>query len=212
VSTKNLTKITLSLFLSYKTAIPLLSITICVNFRTKRLPCFHLMFAQNSFGGLDGETVNEQSPVTDTPRAKKLINAEAACLKEGGVVLRLAGLYTLERGAHNYWLTSGKDVDGRADGIINLLHYDDAAGACLNSLKEATKKSAVYLISDGNPLTREQICLSARKSALYSDKVMPAFLGTDKDAMGKVYDGSWSNEALNWKPRYISFDSFMEQH
>mmetsp|Transcript_18857 Transcript_18857/g.27883 ORF Transcript_18857/g.27883 Transcript_18857/m.27883 type:complete len:171 (+) Transcript_18857:604-1116(+) len=170
------------------------------------------MFAQNSFGGLDGETVNEQSPVTDTPRAKKLINAEAACLKEGGVVLRLAGLYTLERGAHNYWLTSGKDVDGRADGIINLLHYDDAAGACLNSLKEATKKSAVYLISDGNPLTREQICLSARKSALYSDKVMPAFLGTDKDAMGKVYDGSWSNEALNWKPRYISFDSFMEQH
>lgn len=168
--------------------------------------------AGSVFGGLDGETVNEKSPVTDTPRAKKLLDAEAACLEQGGVVLRLAGLYTLERGAHNYWLTSGKDVAGRADGIINLLHYDDAAGACLSALKETTKKSSVYLISDGNPLTREQICISARKSASYSDTVMPAFVGTDKDPKGKVYDGSWSNESLNWKPRYISFDSFMEQN
>lgn len=164
-----------------------------------------------SFGGQDGEVVNEESPVVDTPRALKLLQAEAACLEQGGLVLRLAGLYTLDRGAHNYWLTSGKDVVGRADGIINLLHYDDAAGACLKALKEETEKSSIYLISDGNPLTREQICISAQKSALYSDKTIPNFLGTNKDPKGKVYDGSWSNKSLNWKPKYFSFDSFMNQ-
>eukprot|EP00548_Thalassiothrix_antarctica_P018878 CAMPEP_0194185398 /NCGR_PEP_ID=MMETSP0154-20130528/42529_1 /TAXON_ID=1049557 /ORGANISM="Thalassiothrix antarctica, Strain L6-D1" /LENGTH=106 /DNA_ID=CAMNT_0038903713 /DNA_START=6 /DNA_END=323 /DNA_ORIENTATION=- len=101
--------------------------------------------AGSVYGGFDGETVNEKSPVTsDAPRAKRLLAAEAAC---PGIVLRLAGLYTLERGAHNYWL--GKDeVAGREDGLINLLHYDDAAGACMAALLKQRNKdeSNIYLI------------------------------------------------------------------
>jgi len=167
--------------------------------------------AGSVYGGLDGEIVNEKSPLTDTDRAKRLLEAEAACLEQGGVVLRLAGLYTLERGAHNYWLTSGKDVAGREDGIINLLHYDDAAGACAMALtqKKTTKEGVIYLISDGHPLTRRQICESAQQATHYADQKIPKFLGTDKDSKGKVYDGSWSNRALNWTPKYSSFDSFM---
>jgi hypothetical protein len=74
----------------------------------------------------NGGTVTESSPTCDpekNPRAARLIRAEEACLKHGGCCLRLAGLYSLERGAHNYWLTSGKDVTGRPDGIINLKRY-----------------------------------------------------------------------------------------
>lgn len=126
-------------------------------------------------------------------------------------MLRLAGLYTLQRGAHNYWLESGNDVRGREDGWINLLHYDDAAGACLAALQTPSKDIAgkVFLISDGNPTTRKGICESALKAAMYSNKEMPKFLGGSSDSMGKIYDGNKSNAALNWKPRYSSFDDFM---
>ena len=93
----------------------------------------HFSLLENSYGfGENSQIVNEQSPVADpetNPRSAKLIYAEEAVRKHGGACLRLAGLYNLDRGAHNFWLTSGKDVAGREDGIINLLHYDDAAGA-----------------------------------------------------------------------------------
>lgn len=163
------------------------------------------------FGGNDGEIVTETSPLTDTPRAMRLIQAENAARSEGGAVLRLAGLYLLERGAHNYWLQSGKDVDGRADGVVNLLHYDDAAGACMAAL-QAFVGDGTFLVSDGSPLTRKEICEVATKARMYSGKSMPKFLGTDADPKGKVYNGSWTNQVLKWEPRYASFDAFMTEH
>jgi nucleoside-diphosphate-sugar epimerase len=174
---------------------------------------FTLPFAQlnyHSFEADDGEMVDEYSKVADTPRAQRLIQAEEACLQPGGAVLRLAGLYTLERGAHNFWLTSGKDVAGRADGIINLLHYDDAAGACMAAIHVCAPQG-IYLISDGNPLTRKEICESAFKSKMYQGLELPKFLGTETDPRGKIYNGSRTNQALKWKPRYSSFDEFMSQ-
>jgi nucleoside-diphosphate-sugar epimerase len=161
-----------------------------------------------SYGGDDGETVDETSPLTDTPRAQRLIDAEKFTHDNGGAVLRLAGLYLLERGAHNFWLMSGKDVSGRADGIINLLHYDDAAGACMAALKVGAG-DGIYLVSDGNPLSREGICAAALKHPMYDGKSMPKFLGAETDSKGKIYDGSWSNEKLKWQPRYSSFEGFM---
>lgn len=127
------------------------------------------VFVFTSSGGIYGPgestmvVVNEDSPLPDpegNARSARLINAEKAVIKHGGACLRLAGLYTMERGAHNFWLTSGKDVSGREDGVINLLHYDDAAGAALAAiLAGATVVSGkTFLISDGNPLTRRQIC------------------------------------------------------
>jgi nucleoside-diphosphate-sugar epimerase len=161
----------------------------------------------------DGGIVNESSPICDpeeNPRAARLIRAEDACLKHGGCCLRLAGLYSLERGAHNYWLTSGKVVAGRPDGIINLLHYDDAAGACLAALNAGEDvKGNVFLVSDGNPTTRQGICESATKAKVYLDATLPSFLGKESDSKGKVYDGSVTNAALKWKPRHASFDEYM---
>lgn len=178
-------------------------------------------FVFTSSGGIygqgdDGATVTEDTPVADVeqnPRVAKLVNAERVCREGGGCVLRLAGLYTLERGAHNYWLESGNDVRGRADGWINLLHYDDAAGACLAALSSTLSMAGnVCLVSDGHPTTRKGICESARKATMYSQKPMPTFLGGPNDSLGKIYDGTKTNAALNWKPRYSSFDTFMMSH
>ena len=170
------------------------------------------------YEGLDGETVDESSPTLDpkeNPRQGRLIYAEREAIALGGCVLRLAGLYTLERGAHNYWLERCQEsgIQGREDGIVNLLHYDDAALACLHALKVGpdVNSKQIYLISDGNPTTRGGICRSAVKNERYVGFEVPSFLGKEGDLRGKVYDGSKSNEALQWKPMYPSFDEFMSK-
>lgn len=129
--------------------------------------------------------------------------------------MRLAGLYTLERGAHSFWLKSGKEIQGREDGIINLLHYDDAAGACLAAIKVGPSVTAnkIFLVSDGHPTTRRGIVDSALKSALYTGMATPTFAEGQSEGgtMGKVYDGSITNQALKWMPKYPSFDDFMSK-
>ncbi len=167
------------------------------------------------YEGIDGEIVNEESATIDpekNPRQGRIVYAEKEAIESGGCVLRLAGLYTLERGAHNYWLEKCPDgVAGREDGIVNLLHYDDAASACVAALKigAAATSKQTFLISDGNPTTRKGICESALKSKRYREFLMPTFLGPADGLKGKVYDGSKSNGALKWKPTYNSFDDFM---
>jgi len=171
------------------------------------------------YEGLDGEIVTESSSTIDpvaNPRQGRMIYAEQQVIKLGGCALRLAGLYTLERGAHNYWLEkcSESGIQGREDGIVNLLHYDDAASAVLAALNVGhdVNSKQTYLISDGHPTTRRGICESALKHERYSTRYtkVPPFLGKAEDGLlGKIYDGSKSNQELNWRPTYSSFDEFM---
>ncbi len=66
-------------------------------------------------------------------RSERLLAAEKAVLAAGGCVVRLAGLYLEGRGAHNYWLTQ-EAVAQRPDGLINQIHYRDAANAAVAAL------------------------------------------------------------------------------
>lgn len=188
------------------------------------------VFVFTSSGGIygpgNGETINETTeiPKPTNPRTQRLVEAELNTMAAGGCILRLAGLYTLERGAHSYWIEkSGGVVKGSKDGIINLLHYDDAAGACLAALNKRNNggnnggddsdvesvRMKTFLISDGHPTTRIGICESALKSKRFDGGKMPTFGKEDSAGKGKIYDGSWSNEFLAWEPRYKSFDEFM---
>lgn len=198
-------------------------------------------FVFTSSGGIygsGGDNVDTSPIVTEssllsstaTPRIERLIQAENEVVKQkGGSVLRLAGLYLLNRGAHNYWLgdtaeLAKTEIQGRGDSVVNLLHYDDAAGSVVAALKrtiqissndeselEDAKSGKVFLVSDGHPLTRLQICESSLKDKRYADRTIPKFLGSkdNGDPIGKVYDGSYTNKYLNWKPKYESFDKFM---
>lgn len=175
------------------------------------------MYFTHRYGPGNGETVSETStiPNASSPRTQRLVEAELNTIAAGGCVLRLAGLYSLERGAHNYWLEkAGGHINGSKDGIINLLHYDDAAGSCVAALKADVEQTRgkTFLISDGNPTTRFGICESALKSKRYADREMPTFGEEDVrgKGKGKIYDGNWSNEILSWKPTYSSFDEFMQ--
>ena len=201
-------------------------------------------------GSSSGSNSNAKSSSTNSssndgsknnPRALRMLHAENAVLSMGGCALRLAGLYSLDRGAHNYWLekfggsssssssTNNDDnnnyeipgtVPSRGDGIINLLHYEDAASAVISALMVGPNVNSrrVFLISDGHPLTRKQICTNARQHVRYDGFGMPLFIDDDDVVVkttdggvgkGKVYDGRKSNDALQWKPKYPSFDEFM---
>ena len=144
---------------------------------------------------------------------ERFVNAEKIVTDAGGCALRLAGLYLLQRGAHSFYFSTDKPIQGNPDGLVNLLHYDDAASSCLAALKAGPSvcRGQTFLISDGQPQTRKQICESTLKSAAYRGRPMPTFASEpDPSQPGKRYDGSFSNQALQWKPTYESFDKFME--
>jgi nucleoside-diphosphate-sugar epimerase len=163
-------------------------------------------------------TVTETTPITDTtPRTERLLQAEKFCLEAGGCALRLAGLYLLERGAHSFYMksTPEKPIQGNPSGLVNLLHYDDAAGACLAALLAGPGvcRNQIFLICDGALQTRQQICESTLQSAAYRDCTMPTFASEPDPANpGKQLDGTFSNQALQWSPRYKSFDEFMKDN
>lgn len=83
--------------------------------------------------------------------------------RRGGSVVRLAGLYSARRGAHAVWLLSSEQRAARShdkqpatthrqanacpatepitlnkDGVINLIHYEDAANLCVSILDAST--------------------------------------------------------------------------
>ena len=70
-------------------------------------------------------------------RQQGILWAEKAILNHpGGIVFRLGGLYTLKRGAHNNWLSGETSKSNSSpNGLINLIHYDDAAKAIITALK-----------------------------------------------------------------------------
>ena len=157
--------------------------------------------------------VNETSPtlsVEESPRAARLLLAEDVCRENGGTVCRLGGLYTLDRGAHNFFMNKG-EIARNSEGMLNLLHYDDAAGACLAALKTGSSiRKKTFLISDGSPVTRLGMCESCLLSKKYAGMPLPKFTGEEGDGgIGKMFDGRLSNHVLQWKPRYPSFETFM---
>ena len=154
-----------------------------------------------------GGVVTENSPLTNTPRTAPLLAAELKVLQAGGTVVRLAGLYLEDRGAHNYWLNQ-VEVKQRPDGIINLLHYRDAAGAAVAALLRGSAEQTL-LAADDQPLTREAICREACRAPRFQGRVMPRFTGTD-GGIGKRVDCRATRDAIGWKPRYATFGKFVD--
>lgn len=164
------------------------------------------------YAGKDGEECDESTPefaIGENPRADRLLQAEAAVLEAGGCVVRLSGLYHATRGAHMYFLKSPELKSG-AEGLVNLVHYEDAASAVaaalVAQLKGATEGGEVFLATDGVPISRRdmvQACLDSGKF----EGAMPAFAAED-DSLGKRVSNPRTRERLGWEPAYASFAEF----
>eukprot|EP00177_Eucheuma_denticulatum_P000787 GFKZ01001425.1.p1 GENE.GFKZ01001425.1~~GFKZ01001425.1.p1 ORF type:complete len:362 (+),score=53.67 GFKZ01001425.1:122-1087(+) len=162
--------------------------------------------------------ITERTPVVSGGRPGLLAEAERVVLRKGeGIVVRLAGLYTLQRGAHSYWLRTGK-VGGGEDGLLNLVWYGDAASAVVRALeggdsvkRRESEEGRVYLVSAERPITRKEVCEVAMRHPMYADKQMPDFVLGQKERVDRVYDNSWTRTVLSWSPKFESFVDFMEE-
>lgn len=169
--------------------------------------CFVFTSSAGVCAEQNGGTVTETSPVGSGPRSERLLAAEKAVLAAGGCVVRLAGLYLEARGAHNYWLTQ-EEVAQRPDGLINQVHYRDAANSAVAALLRGSAGN-VYLAADDKPLTREQICIEARRAPRFAGRQVPKFTGSD-GGIGKIVDSSSTRAAIDWQPKYKTFGAFID--
>ena len=173
------------------------------------------VYAENA-----GGVINEDSETTSaSERSKALLSAEKNVEKFGGITIRFGGLYTKTRGAHNFWLgDTAKEFTSSPNGLINLIHYDDAAKCTIkgllkcSNLKADTSKKLLFLASDGVPISRENICKAALQCPAYKEKCMPTFSGDKTLIDGKKYDTSHVRKELGWKPVFMSFEDFMSNH
>ncbi|KAJ1409776.1 hypothetical protein B484DRAFT_336557 [Ochromonadaceae sp. CCMP2298] len=166
------------------------------------------------YGPSDGNTVTEAFRVdTRSSRSTMLLTAEESIMSRGGNVIRLAGLYTKDRGPHTFWMKKsgrGETIDSNADGLVNMLHYEDAAAATLAVALSTGFSKKIFLACDNEVTTREEICESAVASGLFPGSPMPAF-ASESGAPGKICDCSVSRGLLNWQPVYTSFRVYMRR-
>jgi nucleoside-diphosphate-sugar epimerase len=180
-----------------------------LNYWDKDAPGARFVFTSSAgvYAEDGGGVVTEASPVGSGPRSERLLAAEKAVLAAGGCVVRLAGLYLEDRGAHNYWLMQD-EIAQRPDGLINQVHYRDAANCAVAALLHGTTGS-VYVAADDQPLTREQICIEACRAPRFAGRHVPKFTGTD-GGVGKVIDSTATRAAIGWKPQYKTFGAFVD--
>ncbi|CAO2173701.1 unnamed protein product [Urochloa humidicola] len=144
-------------------------------------------------------------PIGRSPRTDVLLKVENVVLETGGCVLRLAGLYKIDRGAHVFWLRKGT-LGTRPDHIINQIHYEDAASLAIAIMKKQLR-SRVFLGCDNKPLSRQEIMDAVNRSGKFDTK-FEGFTGTD-GPLGKRMENSKTRAEIGWEPKYPCFTEFL---
>ena len=164
------------------------------------------------YASKDGEECDESTAefaVGENPRADRLLQAEAAVHDAGGCVVRLSGLYHATRGAHMYFLKSPELKSGAA-GLVNLVHYEDAASAVaaalVAQLEGRTEGGEVFLATDGVPVSRRDMVRACLDSGKF-EGAMPTFAAED-ESLGKRMSNPRTRQRLGWEPVYASFAEF----
>ena len=159
----------------------------------------------------DGRRCVEGSALADSPRARRLRDAEERLLAAGAVVVRLAGLYDQDRGPHRVYLRT-RTSPRRPEGLISLIHYDDAADLCVRALTLGDA-GAIYLGCDDQPITRQELAQAVVRSPRYRNGKEPPqacrFTGTE-GPLGRRCDSTWTRQALGWEPTHRRFLDWIE--
>ena len=134
------------------------------------------------------------------------VAAEEPIRAAGGIVVRLAGLYDFDRGPHRVFLRN-ETSPRRPDGLLNLLHYDDAAALCVAALARG-EPGSVYLGCDDQPLTRQALVDAALESDLYDGALRCAFSGED-GPIGRRCNSAETRRLLDWRPAHSGFRAWL---
>ncbi|HLW35080.1 MAG TPA: NAD-dependent epimerase/dehydratase family protein [Chthoniobacterales bacterium] len=101
-----------------------------------------------------GEWVTEESPADPKPETGKILRASEDLLRaNGGVIVRLGGLYGPGRSALLRKLLSGEaKIDPASDRFLNQIHRDDAAAAIRFLIQGGNSSSQIYNLVDNQPV------------------------------------------------------------
>jgi len=182
--------------------------------------CFVFTSSGGVYSENNGGVVDENSQVESSCSARQemLLKTEETVMENGGFVVRFAGLYTKQRGPHNYWLREGNEgkpneFSSNPEGLINLIHYDDAAHLLMKVLLEHERSDErLFLASGGNPISRVGICRASLQCGAYKGRMLPTFTGGVGVVDGKRYCTDLVKKTFLWQPRFASFESFMKYH
>lgn len=163
----------------------------------------------------DGSQCNEDSPVAPLGRSDRndrLLLGEQAVMDSGGCVVRLVGLYHSSRGAHNFFLKAG-EVDRWGGYTVNLIHYEDAASISVAILRgdgndEGFYRKRVFIGTDGAPVTFTDMMAAVESSNIFEGHT--TFTAEEGTSKGKLVSNSTTLRTLGWRPKYSSFERFIE--
>ena len=104
-----------------------------------------------------GKTVYDSCTSARDFRSERLLHIEERWnqSKWHSVIVRLAGIYGKERVVVRTLLSEKKSLNGTGKEWLNLIHVVDAARA-LVCIANARNPRAIYLLTDGSPLAREE--------------------------------------------------------
>ncbi|WP_327051422.1 SDR family oxidoreductase [Halomicrococcus gelatinilyticus] len=159
------------------------------------------------YGDRDGAWVDEETPLDPaTERESVLVEAERTALDApgpmDGTVARFAGLY----GPDRYRLD--RYLDGPvAEGYLNLVHRDDAAGAVRFLLAGDHARNEVVLVVDDEPVERPELAAwLAAECGVEPPDVRPSDAASGRARSSK----RCSNERLRKLGYEYSYPTFRE--
>lgn len=162
------------------------------------------VYQENNLGTCDEDS--QLQLLGNSERSDKLLLAEEIVHEVGGNVVRLAGLYTADRGAHMFFLKAGS-VSRCGENVINLIHYEDAAALTVEALLAGTR-SKNYLGCDNHPVTLAAMMKYVVDSGKYEGGC--EFLG-DGPPQGKKLNNDKTRHELSWEPKHASFEIFVNK-
>lgn len=110
------------------------------------------------YGQVDGEVVNEDSICRPTRAGGVACLAAERLLQDGplanaAIILRLAGIYGPGRVPRSADIRAGRPIAAPSEGLINLIHVDDAARIVLAAARNLTPPG-LFVVADGRPVAR----------------------------------------------------------
>lgn len=166
--------------------------------------------SSTSVYGKEGGNLTEKSMINSEAKLK---DAEIAA-KEGieGMVVRLAGLYLRYRGAHCYYMKVG-NIPGDKNGMLNLIHYDDAASAVIKALRLEqipSSEERCFLACAKEMNTKKEVVDVSYKHYGFKGWEYPKMEDNGVKQEERKFDNEWTRNILRWRPRFESFVDFME--
>lgn len=180
----------------------------------ERFPRVPLLFTSSTsvYAQTDGSVVTEESPAEpERETGKVLRETEDLVLSQGGIVVRLAGLYGPGRSVLLKRFLAGEAVieeDGRR--FLNQIHRDDASAGILHLAGIPAPQHRLFNLADSRPVSQLE-CYE--HLAVHFSRALPPSGPRDPDRKRGWTHKRVSNARLResgWEPRFACFFDAVE--